>query len=294
MFVESDWKYVTSESGSGGGGPVALSGAGLYLEDNDRNQYLFECVSLGASHSITPAGVEVSTTDMVSMGTVYRNTKKTTTLKVADIQGTCIVLQGSMRDLLFPPFGAGNWSNGTSICVIFFGVGLGIAKGWLQTVAVGAVLPLTALFPPAGVGLVTAASYVIPHTILSDCHGFCAVTGRVFSTEAAGVSGGLGYMSGKQGFLRHTVLGIWNVVCTQTGKYDYQFNNDGTCSYFKDSRKEIADGKGTWKFNGTHIEISWDSGSVEKWNLPLQVAVQIGIGVEKLGREYGVIAKKQF
>jgi len=61
-------------------------------------------------------------------------------------------------------------------------------------------------------------------------------------------------------------VGVWTWI--------YTFNKDGTAKWSDIRRPPTQSGAGTWEKTGGFLKISWDTGSVEQWDLPLKVKGQ--------------------
>jgi hypothetical protein len=92
------------------------------------------------------------------------------------------------------------------------------------------------------------------------------------------------------------IEGIWKV--TTNGKnYFYWFKDGGYCKWFYKLPTVLTnyapvDGGGEYKINGSFAEIKWDSGSTEKWVLPLSEQSQQGTWFANSGGVFPIIATK--
>lgn len=70
-------------------------------------------------------------------------------------------------------------------------------------------------------------------------------------------------------------VGKWNV---QIGVWTwiYTFHKDGTAKWTDIRTPPTQAGSGTWDKTGEFLEISWDTGSREQWDLPLKFSGQQG------------------
>jgi len=70
-------------------------------------------------------------------------------------------------------------------------------------------------------------------------------------------------------------IGKWSV---QVGVWTwiYTFNKDGTAKWSDIRRPPTQSGGGRWEKTGDFLEISWDTGTREQWDLPLKFNGQGG------------------
>lgn len=83
-------------------------------------------------------------------------------------------------------------------------------------------------------------------------------------------------------------VGTWDV---QVGdwRWFYHFAEDGAAKWTDIRRPPREKGSGTWMKIGASLVISWETGSTEKWDLPLQSAGQKG---ELVGQGRIIVAHK--
>jgi hypothetical protein len=72
-----------------------------------------------------------------------------------------------------------------------------------------------------------------------------------------------------------TPVGRWRV---QIGDWTwiYVFRADQTADWRSLDAPNIVQGKGTWSLGGS-LQIRWDTGSIESWDLPLDIETQTGL-----------------
>ena len=92
------------------------------------------------------------------------------------------------------------------------------------------------------------------------------------------------------------IAGIWKVT-TNGSSYFYWFKESGYCKWFYKLPTVLTnyapvDGSGEYKMNGSQVEINWDSGSRERWNLPLSEKSQSGTWFAADGRASPITAVK--
>lgn len=84
-------------------------------------------------------------------------------------------------------------------------------------------------------------------------------------------------------------IGSWKV--TANGRVFY-YSFDRRQVYWEDELPGKDSGKGTWKFKNDVLRIKWESGSVEKWDLPLFHGEQSGTWRTWEGKTCEIVARK--
>jgi hypothetical protein len=112
-----------------------------------------------------------------------------------------------------------------------------------------------------------------------------AVTGNTVQTiDGNSTNGGVTGPSGPKSTSSFTAgfftafpspVGRWSV---QVGVWSwvYTFNKDGTARWSDIRTPPTQSGGGTWDKSGDFLEISWDTGAIEQWDLPLKFNGQQG------------------
>lgn len=279
-FIDSGWEFQGTDQVDGGVdlGPVSAAGShgSLHLK-SDFNQNVtlkFNAYGAGVGKSPSPVDISGATKEMSSAGVVLANPVFRKSLSLDDFSGACLI-QSYIGSLPFAPASAG------SVAVIFFDVDKGIITSLLATAATAGVFALGA-----------------HATIIASCSALVACAGIVASTPQVGASVMLGYIRLEKGTRGSEKLCAYPWRVTTNGKnYSYIFHEDGRCYWYEYKDLQISpDGKGNWrvitnKDGVDFLEIKWESGSKERWNLPISLISQTGTWQTKDKKQIRLNAK---
>ena len=278
LFIDSGWKYDGTTQNDGGFslGSVSLSTSDgtLHLKSdfNENVDFKFDAAGAGIGVSLSPIDISVATKEMPSVGVVYANPAFRESLSLDDFTGACLIYSGTGITL----------AGGGSGALMFFDLGKSLVAGWMAFVASG--------------GLATP---VIVPSILGSCSAMVACAGEAKGTPQAGVSGLLGYVRLKKGRRGSEDLCSRPWKVTTNGKdYTYIFHEDGRCYWYEYNNIQISpNGKGKWRLvknPNRFIEISWESGDTDSWNLPVSLTAQTGTWQTKEKKGSSLTAKVDF
>lgn len=268
IFKRSGWTSLGSNEASLSAGEavgVSVSKGEMFFNDPFGTNYKFNFATAGASFGLgAPLSLDFTATELPAKGLVYTNSKWRDTLSASDFKGAFLVYQGKEISL----FGAG-----ASGSIIFFDIGMGLYSSFLTTMAT------------AGAGVVIA-----PAEVMASCSAVFISAGMVLGMGSISASGALGIIHSfeKQ---QSNVVGVWKV--TANGKiYKYAFYDNGSCSWWKNMNMLNPDGAGRWSINGDYLEINWDSGSYERWDMPISTENQKGYWTDPNGKVSPITAYK--
>lgn len=272
VFIDSGWKYKGTDQADSGitVGPLSMntSTGFLYLlsDFNENVNFSFNSIGAGVGASLSPIDITATTKELPSVGVVLANPAFRESLSLDDFTGPCLIQS----------YSASAGIVGASSSLIFFAVGKGIMATIAATILSGGVLALGAY--PA---------------IISSCSALVACAGSIVGSVQVGASvllGNIELHGGRRG--SSDLCGFPWRVTTNGKEYSYIFHEDGRCYWYEYQNFQISpDGKGKWRVINNHIEISWESGSKEKWNLPVSFTAQTGTWQTKETKVFNVNAK---
>jgi len=109
-------------------------------------------------------------------------------------------------------------------------------------------------------------------------NSICTIDGNSTNGAVTGPSAPKSRTSFTAGFYTAFIspVGTWNVR-VGVWTWIYTFNKDGSAKWSDIRRPPTQTGGGSWKKTDDLLEISWDTGSREQWDLPLKLSGQSGI-----------------
>jgi hypothetical protein len=269
IFKKSGWTAVGSNEGSasiGEGIGVSISKGELLLSDPLGANYKFNFATAGGQlgADLLPVGFDLSLAEFPDKGEIFTNSKWRSSLSASDFKGPFLIYQGKGISILGP---------GVVGSIMFFDIGIGLYSSLVATMATGG-----------------AAIAVAPAVVLASCSAVYVSVGMILGTVGANVSGSLGIIHGFEK-KQSEVVGAWKVSVNGVN-YKYAFYETGSCSWWKDLNMLNPDGAGRWSVNGDYLEINWDSGSFERWNIAESGASKKGSWTDPRGNVSAVAAYK--
>lgn len=261
VFLDSGWRFDGTDQLDAGidlGPASATASHGILHLISDFNKnvaFNFNAGGAGLGISASPLDISGAVKEMPAVGAVLVNPAFRSVLSVDDFSGACLI-QSYTGATPFPGIAG-------AVSVMFFDVDKGIIASLAATILSGGVLALGA-----------------HATIIASCSAMLACASVVGSTPQVGASVMLGYFRLKDGKRGAADLCAypWKVTIDGTD-YSYVFHEDGRCYWYNyDTVQLSANGKGKWRVVKDFVEISWNSGGTEIWNLPISHTAQIGSG----------------
>lgn len=278
LFIDSGWEYGGADELNIGVGlskffSVAGSKGILHLQSDFKESVEFDYAAAGGGASVplpSPIDFDITTKDAPSVGKVYTNSVFRESLSLDDFTGPCLIYTGT---------GVSMFGGGGSASIMFFAVGKGIVAGWMAFVASGGL-----------------AAPFVASAVIGSCSALVVSAGVVAGSPQAGATGLLGYVSLRKGRRGSADLcGVPWKVTTNGEDYSYVFHEEGSCYWYEYSNVQVFPNcQGKWRVVGNKLEINWESGDKDTWNLPISLFGQTGTWKSKNNQSFNISAKKDW